>query len=965
MRSCAKGRVRRLFLAIVLGLAGWVSTAASAYPTHILSKGQWSLISIPADPGPDGSVAALFGDDLPIDKYGSGGSWVLYALDAAGGQYREIPVDESLTGNTGYWMIQLVSDTVELDIPEDLNPVSGSDIKGCVTEQCTARPLVSSDGGITWNLVGISTGLESRFGESTFVAPGTACDEGCSPGDALAADLAYNIVFRYNADNPGSPYEVVNENTVMNPWDGYWLATRPGSVPIHWILPTIADPQTPDPEPPEPEPPEPENSPPLAADDQAGPLTAGESITVSVLANDTDEDGEIVAISIVDQPSSGTAMVGEDLQITYSHDGTEGTLSDSLTYTAQDNDGAVSNVATVTVSPIQPAEPENMAPVATDDESGPVIAGASITINVLANDTDEDGEIVAVTIVDQPSSGTASVGTDGQITYSHDGSEGTASDSLTYTVQDDDGAVSNIATVTVVPIVDDRGADPNITTEERDAARLLMQASFGPSDAAIEAVIAAGGPQGWINAQLQLPTTRHLPMVKNLFPDQPDEQSGRYQAFWNRAIRANDQLRQRVAFALSHIMVVSDKPDPMASNGNMLAAYYDVLVTNALGNFRDLMEDVTLSPAMGVYLSTLGNEKPNPVTGRRADENYARELMQLFSIGLIGLNPDGTEIPGSVTYTQADVESLARVFTGWAWDLDSFRGWTSGWQPDRTAMERPMAAFQERHDTDAKVFLGMNLPAGQSAEADMQMALDRIFTHPNVGPFISKQLIQRLVTSNPSPAYVRRVATVFNDNGNGERGDLGAVVSAILLDVEARSASVAAGQNYGKLRESLLRYAHVWRAFRMNDPIVIDRSLQQHLPQVAPLTAPSVFNFFRPDYAPPGIFTNAGLVAPEIQLNSETNTNRVNRALMRVALEDVFHNTPVRLNLNRERQLLSDPEALMTHLNRLLFAGKLLDGSRDLLIEYIETNRGEMEDDRLLRDVIGLAITSTDFAFQR
>ncbi|MFK8081231.1 MAG: DUF1800 family protein [Granulosicoccus sp.] len=507
------------------------------------------------------------------------------------------------------------------------------------------------------------------------------------------------------------------------------------------------------------------------------------------------------------------------------------------------------------------------------------------------------------------------------------------------------------------------------TPAQRDAARLLTQATFGTNEQQISSVTQLGGPSEWIDNQIALQPSLHLPIVNARFPEGFDGQIGRYHAFWEHALRADDQLRQRVAFALSEIMVVSENPDPLFSHGQSLAAYYDRLIVHAFGNFRDLMESVALSPTMGVYLSMLGNSKPDPATGRRADENFARELMQLFTIGLVQLNQDGTPVTGEpVTYTQPDVENLARIFTGWAWDVPEFDANPfSGWYPDRGAMERPMRAFPEHHDMDSKVFLGQDFPADQSAEQDMDQALDILFQHPNVGPFISRQLIQRLVTSNPTPAYVQRVARVFNNNGQGERGDLGAVIKAILLDSEARDETVAQRSDFGKLREPILRLSHLWRAFPMRDELDMEYA-RAMLTQHAPLSARSVFNFFSPSFSPPGPIRDAGLLAPEYQINSETEINGVNTTLMiLIQQEQLYEFFQARLSLDTERSLLDSPPELINRLDLLLFSGGMSAELRQLLLRYMAENDDpeQITRERLLRDVISLAFLSADYTVQR
>jgi uncharacterized protein (DUF1800 family) len=265
----------------------------------------------------------------------------------------------------------------------------------------------------------------------------------------------------------------------------------------------------------------------------------------------------------------------------------------------------------------------------------------------------------------------------------------------------------------------------------------------------------------------------------------------RIDAWWKAVMQSDDQLRQRVAFALSEILVVSDLNNDLRSQPEGMVTYYDLLLTHAFGNFRDLLEAVTLSPIMGTYLSHLGNEKADDALNIRPDENYAREVMQLFTIGLDELNQDGTaklDANGNTiaTYGQAEIEGFARVFTGW-----TFAGSETFKRKSRDYVA-PMQAFEEYHSQRQKTLLnGDIIPQGYSAQESLQLALDNLFNHQNVAPFISKQLIQRLITSNPTPQYVERIASVFNDNGEGVRGDLAAVVKAIYLDDEARLLQVA------------------------------------------------------------------------------------------------------------------------------------------------------------------------------
>ena len=343
---------------------------------------------------------------------------------------------------------------------------------------------------------------------------------------------------------------------------------------------------------------------------------------------------------------------------------------------------------------------------------------------------------------------------------------------------------------------------------------MLNQATFGATDTGTSEVVSLG-IDAWVDneiakpASLQLPELQNRPIPQFLFQLQPD----RVDIWFRNVVTGDDQLRQRVAFALSEVLVVSER-GVLANFPYALADYYDVLARNAFGNYRDLLEEVTLHPAMGVYLSMLGNEKPNAALNIRPDENYARELMQLFSIGLVELNLDGTVVMDAQnqpvpTYDQAVIEGFAHVFTGWNWA--GFANFQFA-RPTDTNRTQPMQLYPDFHDTGAKLLLnGVTLPAGRSGSQDLSDALDNIFNHPNVGPFVAIRLIHRLVTSNPSPSYVARVASVFNDNGQGVRGDLGAVVKAVLTDEEARPELRM--ELDGKIKEPLLRLTQLWRAY--------------------------------------------------------------------------------------------------------------------------------------------------------
>jgi uncharacterized protein (DUF1800 family) len=414
---------------------------------------------------------------------------------------------------------------------------------------------------------------------------------------------------------------------------------------------------------------------------------------------------------------------------------------------------------------------------------------------------------------------------------------------------------------------------PPAAITDAEAARFLGQASFAASDAEITKVKSLGYT-AWLADQAAQPRTQsHYDwmIAKGYASDLTSTLSftGTDYSLWRKLISSPDVLRQRVALAWSEIMVISMSGLPVSWRGFMAASYMDVLEANALGNYRELLEAVTLSTGMGIYLNMRGNLKEDLPTGRVPDENYAREVLQLFSIGLTDLALDGTPKNGVVTdsYGQDTITGLAKVFTGWNYDG------RVGTDPSNT--QKPMVFNPAQHSPSEKKFLGVTVPAGTDGIAALKTALDTIANHPNVAPFISRQLIQRLVTSSPSPAYVARVATVFNNNGANVRGDLKAVVNAILLDAEARSAPTTADTTRGKLREPMVRFVQWARTFNATSPTGIWNISNLSDPAArlgqSPLRAPSVFNFYRPGYVPPNsALGTAKITAPEFQITNET-----------------------------------------------------------------------------------------------
>jgi uncharacterized protein (DUF1800 family) len=530
------------------------------------------------------------------------------------------------------------------------------------------------------------------------------------------------------------------------------------------------------------------------------------------------------------------------------------------------------------------------------------------------------------------------------------------------------------------------------------AARFLLQASFGPTQTEIEQ-LAASTPARWIDTQMAMAAQPDFVRHVQARFDRGDDyrpRGNKYsdawvaERFWATAATGRDQLRKRVAFALHHIFMVSQADSNLYNHSRAYANYLDTLNRLAFGNFRVLMEEMALSPAMGIYLSHMRNRKEDPAAGRVPDENFARELMQLFTIGLHELNADGSlrrdgqGLPIE-TYGIADVVGLAKVFTGWSWALpdnelteNKFRwgGPDYSAAADRRIDLQKMRAYPGQHSTAAVgLFAGkpqaVSIPANTSAETALRMALDALFQHPNVGPFIGRQLIQQLVTSAPSPAYVARVAAAFANNGAGVRGDMAAVVKAVLLDPEARSAP---GPDFGKLREPVLRVAQWMRAFAATSPSG-DYMMAYELSPVGQrvLRAPSVFGWFRPGYVPPGTrFAQLSATAPEFQLVDESTTAAwVNRVEAMVgwglgwngSSADVTSTLSVQTALARA----GDIEALVQNLNLLLFAGRMSPELRLDLLDAIGSVNGADEASHVNRARIAVyvAMASPEFSAQR
>ena len=502
------------------------------------------------------------------------------------------------------------------------------------------------------------------------------------------------------------------------------------------------------------------------------------------------------------------------------------------------------------------------------------------------------------------------------------------------------GTASKSAAVTV-------GVGDVVRPTPEQASRILSQATFGPNSEAISRLQTLG-TSAWLNDQFAKKQTPHLAYMNSVAATLPAgkslSQDHFLESFWQQAIKGDDQLRQRVAFALSQIFVISYQDSMLADMPRGVAQYYDVLGAYSFGNYRDLLEAVSLHPMMGNYLNSLRSQKT--VGARVPDENYAREAMQLFTIGLRQLNQDGTEtIPPAATYTNDDVQGLAKVFTGWSWagsDKSNNRFFGNNTPtPDPNRDWLPMQNYPLFHETLDKVFLGATIPPNTSGEASLKIALDTLFNHPNVGPFIGHRLIQRLVTSNPSPAYVGRVAAAFANNGQGVRGDMKAVIKAVLQDTEATNPPTS--NTAGKLREPVLRLANWMRAFNANSTsgrfLLTSLDNAQNSLGQTPMRSPSVFNFYRPDYqAPNTSIATAGKFAPEMQITEETSVVGYLNFMRDAIPNGTGTSRDIKANYTSALALAGTPALLVDYVNLLLMQNQMSSTLRGQILAAINSN---------------------------
>jgi len=528
-------------------------------------------------------------------------------------------------------------------------------------------------------------------------------------------------------------------------------------------------------------------------------------------------------------------------------------------------------------------------------------------------------------------------------------------------------ASSNRPGMTPIKTINGTGQDDSLF----NASRFLYQSSFGAKKSYIQSVSRMGF-EPWINDQFTKPISRLTPRVesvwqavKNLKASAGQDTSdifGPYSvhfnyAYWQMNLTNEDLLRQRVAQSLSEIFVISIKSG-LTDWAEALASYYDILSVNAFGNYKDILKQVSVHPSMGYYLSHLNNAKTNIAANTRPDENFAREIMQLFSIGLYELNINGTrkldaQGKGIPTYDNNDIKEMAKVWTGLgAGAMEPWVWWTTTpyfgldiYGVDKT---KPLAMYNNEHEPGQKIlFKTQIIPSGQTGMQDIDQAINILFNHPNVGPFMAKRMIQRMVKSNPSPAYIARVATAFNGSGSTPRGDMKAFIKAILLDPEARNRSAMNAADAGMLRPPLLRALQYARSMELissgnrfwHNGFDILNELGHHV-----LGSPTVFNFYPSDFQPNGPVAAQNMEAPEFKIhNSSTAVNWVNKVHHWTFWDFLFYSWEgdsgdmgTKVNYAQYVALSDDPEKMMNELDIILTHGQLTDATKATIRQAIK-----------------------------
>ncbi len=533
------------------------------------------------------------------------------------------------------------------------------------------------------------------------------------------------------------------------------------------------------------------------------------------------------------------------------------------------------------------------------------------------------------------------------------------------------------------------------------ASRFMSHAALGAS---LEDLLHVDsiGYQAWLDEQFNMPETSYMGVIEPIYNQAYDyyialggDPEAYYANFlhfryaWSHITQhAPDVLRHRVTLALSEILVISSDSD-LSERGFGLASYYDVLSENAFGNYKDLLMEVTMHPTMGFYLSHFNNPKSDPANNIHPDENYAREIMQLFTIGLYELNPDGSrQLDGQgeyiPTYDQGDIKELAKVFTGLGmtdWILpDIPQDPDFGYPFFYCDPTQPMTMYEEFHESGPKTIVGDYTINGPSELEEIELAVDHLFNHPNVGPFIGSLLIKRLVKSNPTPEYIERITNVFNDNGNGVRGDLRAVIEAIILDEEARSCDWIDHPSNGRLKEPIQRYTQYVKGLRAEAPsewFWNHGFAFEYFTNQFPMHSPSVFNFFLPDYQANSDFADENLVGPEFQIfNSSTSVGYFNYAYYMTLIDfnnelpeadldelGVLEDYKAVLNIPDLQALNTKPEAVVDYLDMVLANGNMSQETRDAIIASCDPLVDFPE--YLLRMALYLTMVSPDFAVMK
>ena len=494
--------------------------------------------------------------------------------------------------------------------------------------------------------------------------------------------------------------------------------------------------------------------------------------------------------------------------------------------------------------------------------------------------------------------------------------------------------------------------------DQAEASKFLSKMGFGSDETETSGAVGKDAAD-LLKAEFAKPRTDYLPRTRNLYNSYDGNgrrNTSHRSVFWADLIQADDQLRQRMVFALSQMWVISDRN--MGDRPMAMASYMDTLSKHAFGNYRDLMEEITYHPAMGRYLTYVDNRKGDPRTGRTPDENYAREIMQLFTIGLVQLNMDGTpktDAQGNAleTYTNEDIVGLARVFTGLRFKRNAEN------RVDNSSYETPMIIDEGRHETLEKSFLGTTIPEGTATAASIDQALDALFEHPNTAPFVARQMIQRFTASNPAPAYVQRVAEAFAAGtftspdgtvfGDGRRGDMQALIASILLDESQHrdGDTIRDTTDLGKVREPVLNFVQWARAFDVQPvtpenewTLLYNAGDSSENFGMMPMSSPSVFNWYRPNFVATGTESgDLGYTVPEFQVLLAGNRTGYAKEMTEYVFDNTYgpnrNASSFKPDYADEIALVNDSAALADHLDDYLLGGRMKPETRRAIVDGV------------------------------